>query len=250
MQSPLLGFNNNVKHRGRLFHIQTEDSGIRHPHVITHLFADGGRILKTIKTSYAQHVGNDRLSDVVRELMKEQHKTMFIALRDGAFDHVFGDDPQPGSARNGDGAAGSARSNLGAGPGVAATRAPSAGVAKAQQPPAARAAVGRREAPDPFGGPPPGAAVDVAVAAPVQDSPPLAADDRGSSQMRKSDPDGRGKTPSSGRYVASRPAAIFSTRPAENGGSIFGDDLISEKSLDEVILSYLSEDLENSTSKK
>src|SRR3954451_18280879 len=90
-QSPLLGFNNNVKHRGRLFHIQTEDSGVRHPHVITHLFMDGGRILKTVKTSYAEHIGNERLSEVVRTLMKEQHKTMFIALRDGQFDHVFGD---------------------------------------------------------------------------------------------------------------------------------------------------------------
>ena len=35
--------------------------------------------------------------------------------------------------------------------------------------------------------------------------------------------------PSSGRYVASRPAAIFASgRPPEAGGSIFGDDLISE----------------------
>src|SRR5215470_9793771 len=89
MQSPLLGFNNNVRHKGRLFHIQTEDSGIRHPHVITHLFMDGGRILKTIKTSYAEHVGSERMAEVVRDLMKAQHKTMFIALRDGQFDRVI-----------------------------------------------------------------------------------------------------------------------------------------------------------------
>src|ERR1051325_3892599 len=95
MQSPLLGFNNNVKHRGRLFHIQTEDSGVRHPHVITHLFMDGGRILKSVKTSYAQHVGSERLSEVVRDLMKEQHKMMFIALRDGQFDHVLDRDDEP-----------------------------------------------------------------------------------------------------------------------------------------------------------
>ncbi|HMI88749.1 MAG TPA: hypothetical protein VK550_31940, partial [Polyangiaceae bacterium] len=94
-QSPLLGFNNNVKHRGRLFHIQTEDSGVRHPHVITHLFMDGGRILKTVKTSYAEHVGSDKLGQVVRDLMKEQHKMMFIALRDGQFDHVLDSVPPP-----------------------------------------------------------------------------------------------------------------------------------------------------------
>src|SRR5262249_8166678 len=46
-----------------------------------------------------------------------------------------------------------------------------------------------------------------------------------------------------GRYAPSRPAAIFGqARPHQ--GSIFGEDLISDKSLDEVILSYLAEDLE------
>src|SRR6516225_6435431 len=95
MQSPLLGFNNNVKHRGRLFHIQTEDSGIRHPHVITHLFADGGRILKTTKTSYAEHIGQERLAETVRAMMQEQHKAMFIALRDGQLDSLlFGEATQ------------------------------------------------------------------------------------------------------------------------------------------------------------
>lgn len=86
--SPLLGFNNNVRHKNRVFHIQTEDSGINHPHIITHLFMDGGRILKSVKTSYAEHVGTEKMSDTVRQMMKEQHKAMFIALRDGQFDHL------------------------------------------------------------------------------------------------------------------------------------------------------------------
>ena len=50
---------------------------------------DGGRILKTVKTSYARARRERRLAEIVRELMKEQHKTMFIALRDGQFDHVL-----------------------------------------------------------------------------------------------------------------------------------------------------------------
>ncbi len=97
-QSPLLGYNNNVRHKNRVFHIQTEDSGVQHPHVITHLFMDGGRILKSIKKSYAEHVGNDDLSNIVRQLMKEQHKAMFIALRDGQFDHLV--DPGAASTRD------------------------------------------------------------------------------------------------------------------------------------------------------
>ena len=38
-----LGFNNNVQWNGATYHLQTEDSGIDRPHIITHLFADGGR---------------------------------------------------------------------------------------------------------------------------------------------------------------------------------------------------------------
>lgn len=95
--SPQLGFNNNVRHRGRVFHIQTEDSGVKHPHIITHLFADGGRILKSTKTSYAEFLGEEELSKKVRSLMQEQHKAMFIALRAGKFDHQIGEAPEPGA---------------------------------------------------------------------------------------------------------------------------------------------------------
>src|SRR5579863_9246538 len=93
--SPLLGYNNNIRHKNRVFHVQTEDSGVNHPHIITHLFMDGGRILKSVKRSYAEHVGVDGMNDIVRGLMKEQHKAMFIALRDGQFDHFV--EPVPAS---------------------------------------------------------------------------------------------------------------------------------------------------------
>ena len=46
------------------------------------------------------------------------------------------------------------------------------------------------------------------------------------------------------------PASIFATTRPQEGASIFGEDLISEKSLDEVILSYLAEDLDGPVDKK
>jgi hypothetical protein len=82
----LLGYNTNVRHKGKLYHIQTEDSGVKHPHIITHLFADGGRIIASKKTDYAQHLGSEKLHEVVTRLMQEQHKAMFIALRDCVYD--------------------------------------------------------------------------------------------------------------------------------------------------------------------
>jgi hypothetical protein len=54
-------------------------------------------------------------------------------------------------------------------------------------------------------------------------------------------------SPTEARYAAARPAAIFGQARPQQGSSIFGEDLISDKSLDEVILSYLAEDLEPSS---
>jgi hypothetical protein len=84
--SPLVGYNTNVRHKGKLYHIQTEDSGVKRPHVITQLFADGGRIIASEKCSYEEHLDADNLQAIVKELMQDQHKRVFIALRDGTYD--------------------------------------------------------------------------------------------------------------------------------------------------------------------
>ncbi len=84
-----VGFNNNVKYGGNVFHIQTEDSGLDRPHIITHLFADGGRIIKSNKRSYAEQVKRDDVAPYVRQLMKGQHMEMAILLREGTFDEVI-----------------------------------------------------------------------------------------------------------------------------------------------------------------
>jgi len=81
-----VGYNTNVRHKGKLYHIQTEDSGVKRPHVITQLFADGGRIIASEKTSYQEHVEVENLAVIVKQLMQEQHKRVFIGLRDGVYD--------------------------------------------------------------------------------------------------------------------------------------------------------------------
>ncbi|HEX6765972.1 MAG TPA: hypothetical protein VF103_10855, partial [Polyangiaceae bacterium] len=88
-RAPVLGFNNNVRHRGRLFHIQTEDSGVKFSRIVTHLFADGGRIIKTSRIDYLEHAEKEDVSAIVRSLMKEQHRAMFTALRAGDLDAIL-----------------------------------------------------------------------------------------------------------------------------------------------------------------
>jgi hypothetical protein len=72
-----------------VFHIQTEDSGTKYCRVVTHLFADGGRILRTSRTEYSQRLNDADVTEQVRRLMKEQHRAMAAALRAGEFDEII-----------------------------------------------------------------------------------------------------------------------------------------------------------------
>ncbi len=84
------GFNHNIKHQGKIFHVQTEDSGVSNPHIITHLFV-GGNILASLKASYAEEVGAENLQRRVRELMEAQHKQMLRNLIHGMYDDRHAD---------------------------------------------------------------------------------------------------------------------------------------------------------------
>jgi len=84
-----MGFNNNIRTGDAVFHVQTEDSGLDQPHVITHLFADGGRVIKSHKRSYADQVSRADVGEFVRKLMKAQHLEMVLALREGRFADVI-----------------------------------------------------------------------------------------------------------------------------------------------------------------
>ena len=86
-EKAVTGFNHNIKHKGKVYHVQTEDSGVNNPHIITHLFV-GGNILASKKTSYADIVNAENLAEVVRELMEEQHKEMLRNLINGIYDNV------------------------------------------------------------------------------------------------------------------------------------------------------------------
>lgn len=81
----VLGFNHNVVYKGETFHVQTEDSGVNNPHIITLLYK-GGVILCSKKTSYADILMMDNLESVVEELMKAQHKELMRRLKSGEFD--------------------------------------------------------------------------------------------------------------------------------------------------------------------
>ncbi|MFE8601619.1 hypothetical protein KYC5002_09985 [Archangium violaceum] len=171
-EKAVTGFNHNIKYKGKVYHVQTEDSGVNNPHIITHLFV-GGNILASKKTSYADILNAENLGEVVRELMEEQHKEMLRNLINGVYDGFDTSGVrhyQPGQL------------------GTAEDAAQARQVAPAAKPQPA---------------PPPGAFVPPEIAA----------------------------------------ARALKVAPKINEvgvETLFGEDLISEKSLDEVILSYLA----------
>lgn len=85
----VVGFNHNIRYKGEIFHIQTEDSGINNPYIITHLYL-GGTIISTKKTSYDDIIKIENLEKVIEEIMKEQHKQMLFRLKGGEFDERAG----------------------------------------------------------------------------------------------------------------------------------------------------------------
>jgi hypothetical protein len=80
-RSPILGYNHNVRYRGLVFHVQTEDSGILSPHLFTHLFHHGV-IVSTRKLVYDAGA----TEEVIKSLMQAQHKAVLKDLRKGVFD--------------------------------------------------------------------------------------------------------------------------------------------------------------------
>ncbi len=81
----LSGYNTNISHRDVQFHVQTEDSGRAHPHLITHLYY-GGTILASEKRSYAELLEAPDLNEKLKELMEVQHLAMVERLRRGSLD--------------------------------------------------------------------------------------------------------------------------------------------------------------------
>lgn len=282
MASPLVGYNTNVRHHGKVFHIQTEDSGLAHGHIFTHLFADGGRIVATKKTTYAHHVGTERYPGVVKKLMQAQHKAMFIALRDGLFDEdevrgarefasreIVLDEDKPSRPAPASSAPASSA------PASSAPAPPSSAPSPVVQS-VANDAVQRR--PSPSSAPSrSSAALDVAALerAAADNSEPTAADALtdtmptlpGSepsplphaSVLSPSAPKAPAKSfskplPAPATATAPVPAPPRSRygptqqavkrAPGRAHDSLFGRDLLSEKSLDEVIMSYLADDLD------
>ena len=83
----ITGFNTDIKHNEKVYHIQTEDKGVGNPYIESLVYV-GGEILASKKTAYGDRAAKPNEKQIA-ELMEKQHRTMIAAIKRGKFDSLL-----------------------------------------------------------------------------------------------------------------------------------------------------------------
>ncbi len=79
----LTGYNTDVSYDGEIFHVQTEDKGIKTP-IILSLVYRAGTILAAKRTSYENHIHDGVIDEAaVTQLLNKQHNILVAAVKSG-----------------------------------------------------------------------------------------------------------------------------------------------------------------------
>ena len=82
----ITGFNTDIKHAERVYHVQTEDRGLANP-IVESLVYVGGEILLSKKSPYKDLMHGERVDEkALREMMDLQHRRVIEAIRRGRLD--------------------------------------------------------------------------------------------------------------------------------------------------------------------
>lgn len=97
----LTGYNTDVSHQERVFHVQTEDKGLSNPYIESLIYV-GGQVVAAKRTGYATLLEEGRGKDAIVAMMDHQHQAMIAAIRAGRFDarvaELFGTQVPSGNA--------------------------------------------------------------------------------------------------------------------------------------------------------
>lgn len=239
----LPGYNHNIRYREGVYHVQTEDSGVQNPHIITHLFV-GGNIIESRKTSYAKLVQSEERDQTVVTLMQKQHKGMLKDLIGGQLDHKIVSRSKNAATLDGPAPLNVARGQNQASFGVGAA------TTKSKVPAPELPSINRNPPPSALPVPPPSVPSLLPTTPKPAEKPAIAAQapvdqDQGLFGGGAAESLFGGSDEQSQPVIeAATLARAFESKDESAVDSIFGEDLISEKSLDEVIISYLAEDMQ------
>lgn len=82
----ITGYNTDVRHGNRVFHVQTEDKGVTNPKIETLIYV-GGEILDSYRSSYDDLLANPPVGETaIQGRMDEQHRAVIRDIKNGKYD--------------------------------------------------------------------------------------------------------------------------------------------------------------------
>ncbi|MFQ5876755.1 MAG: hypothetical protein ACE5JH_03540 [Acidobacteriota bacterium] len=79
------GFNTDVEHQGRVYHVQTEDKGVDNPLIETLIYVSG-EIMAARRSSYADLLAGGADERAIAERIEAQHNRMILDIKEGKYD--------------------------------------------------------------------------------------------------------------------------------------------------------------------
>lgn len=86
----ITGYNTDVTHAQRVFHVQTEDKGTSNPYIESLIYV-GGQVLAAKRTDYAAILAQGKGEETIIELMDRQHRAMIASIQAGEYDQKVRD---------------------------------------------------------------------------------------------------------------------------------------------------------------
>ena len=82
----ITGYNTDVRHGSRVFHVQTEDKGLANPKIESLIYV-GGEILDSYRGTYDDLLADPPIPDnAIQSRMEDQHKAVIRDIKNGKYD--------------------------------------------------------------------------------------------------------------------------------------------------------------------
>ena len=89
----IIGYNSEVRHGSRVFHVQTEDKGLLNPKIETLIYL-GGEILDSYRAAYDDLLAEPPVQEpAIQARMDDQHRSVIRDIKSGKYD-ATPNDPQ------------------------------------------------------------------------------------------------------------------------------------------------------------
>lgn len=79
--STIPGLNSNISVNDQVLHVQTEALGGKHSAIVTHVFSNGGQVVRVIRFDYGKYRDKPNLRDLLSRALQVQHTNAIRKLQ-------------------------------------------------------------------------------------------------------------------------------------------------------------------------